>query len=220
AAGDVSQPVTPGRAIRGAALAAAQGAGLAGADPLDGAHRFAHPHRLQRNAAGTGGAAAGNVRQRADAAHRQWPYGARAAPAVAGPAAGAGNPGPGGLLAQQLRRGEEGHEGALPQTLLAGSSPAGRTHHPGHAAQVTGRAYRGCAAPGVARASGHERTRWVASSVTHGRAGARPSQRAPFIAYYARPLARLLPSESPWTTPVRFFCAVPSCLPASGCCWS
>jgi ATP-dependent helicase HrpB len=48
-------------------------------------------------------------------AHRQRPAAGQAAPAVTGTPAGAGDPGPGQLLAHHLCRGEEGPEGRYPK---------------------------------------------------------------------------------------------------------
>src|SRR5690606_26046572 len=102
------------------ALAAAVTARRVGAHALDGAHRVTYPYRLQRATAGTGGASAGDVRQPRNAAYRPGPGSVEAAPAFPGASTGAGDPGPGRVLEWQLCRGEEGHERALSQALLAG----------------------------------------------------------------------------------------------------
>src|SRR5450830_363511 len=108
---DSSQPV---------ALAVAATPGGIGAASSERAFGFVYPFGLQRAATDSGGAPAGVVRPGRDTANCRRSPGGETAPAVAGPAPGAGDPGPGELLAQHLRRSEEGPQRTLSEALLAG----------------------------------------------------------------------------------------------------
>jgi ATP-dependent helicase HrpB len=83
------------------------------------AHLACRPARTSAwttaKAAGSRRALAGAVRPGRHPAHRQRPAAGQAAPAVTGTPAGAGDPGPGQLLAHHLCRGEEGPEGRYPK---------------------------------------------------------------------------------------------------------
>src|SRR5471032_3264878 len=118
------------------ALAAASAPGRAGAAAREGAIGLLGAFGLQRAAADSGGALAGIVRAGGHAAHCRWAPGSQAAPVVSGAPAGAGDAGLGELLAQYLRRSEEGFERKIPQALLAGRPLGGRTHRPDQTPQV------------------------------------------------------------------------------------
>ncbi|MNP38241.1 hypothetical protein D3C76_1317420 [compost metagenome] len=103
-----------------AAVAVAATAGRTRATSFERAVGLLDSSGLQRTAADSGGAIAGVIRSGRNPAHRRRPAGGQAAPVVPGAPAGAGDSGPGQLLAQHLCGGEEGFEGALSEALLAG----------------------------------------------------------------------------------------------------
>ena len=98
-------------------MAAAGAVGRAGAAPSEGAVGLVGAFGLQRAAADSGGALAGIVRAGGHPTDCRRAAGGQAAPVVAGQTARAGDAGPGELLAQYLRRGEEGFEGAVSEAI-------------------------------------------------------------------------------------------------------
>lgn len=98
-------------------LAAAPAPGRAGAAACEGAIGVIGAVGLQRTTADPGGALAGIVRAGGYAKDCGRASGGEVAPIVPGAAAGAGDAGSGELLAQYVRRGEEGFERQVSQAI-------------------------------------------------------------------------------------------------------